>query len=53
MKQGKRLKRWMREQGLDVDKWLYTKNMPGELHLVHKITGAVKIIKKEGVYYGK
>jgi len=33
--------------------FLYTKNLHDELHLVHKITGAVKIIKKEGVYYGK
>lgn len=49
MKNGKRLKRRHKEilkkHGLNCDNWLYIKNPPGELHIVHRISGKVRVLK--------
>lgn len=48
---GKRLQRWMKvllkKKGLVVANWLYVKNLPGELHLQHRLSGKVKILRVE------
>lgn len=48
MKNGKRLQRWMKdllkEKGLNPDNWLYTKNTPDELVIIHRYSGKVRII---------
>lgn len=48
---GKRLQRWMKEavkkSGLVVANWLYIKNLPGELHLQHRLSGKVKVLRVE------
>jgi hypothetical protein len=48
MKHGKNLKRWMKvllkESRLNPDNWLYIKDLPGELTLVHRNTGRTRII---------
>ena len=32
---------------LNPENWLVTKNLPGELHLVHRHTNTTKILKKD------
>ena len=48
MKNGKRLSRKQKEQiqeaNLNPADWLVAKNLPGELHLVHRYTKATRII---------
>ncbi|MGA4718837.1 DUF6906 family protein [Fictibacillus nanhaiensis] len=48
MKNGKRPNRSQKDiikfNGLNPDNWLITKNLPEEMHLVHRETGSKKII---------
>ena len=52
MKQGKKLKLWMKlmlkAKKLDPDMHLYTKDIPGELHIIHK-----HAIKERVIQYDK
>lgn len=49
MKNGKRLlrrhKELLKKMRLNADNWLFIKDMPGELHLVHRLTDAVRVLK--------
>ncbi len=51
MKQGRKLKRWMKElltaKNLNPDNWLVMRNLThlGYLHLVHRYTGKERIVK--------
>lgn len=51
MKHGKVLKRWMKvllsSKGFNSDDWLFTKNTPTKLEIVHKISGEKQTFKKE------
>lgn len=48
---GKRLQRWMKDllkaRGMDPDRWLYCKNLPEELHVMHRVTGRKRVLKME------
>ncbi len=49
MKHAQRLKRrhkeLLKKRGLVVQNWLYCKEVPGELHIVHRLSGKVRILK--------
>jgi len=49
MKHGQRLlrrhKELLKRYRLNYENWLYTKELPGELHLVHRYSGKVRILK--------
>lgn len=38
-------KRIIAKAGLVVDNWLAVKNLPGELHVVHRHSGEERVIK--------
>jgi hypothetical protein len=48
---GKRLTRRMKHllasRKLNPDNWLYVKNLPGELHLMHRHSGKVRVLNLE------
>jgi hypothetical protein len=49
MKNDKRPNRSQKEaikfSGLNPENWLITKNLPGEMHVVHRETGTKRILK--------
>jgi hypothetical protein len=49
MKKGKRPNRSQKEvirpSGLNPENWLITKNLPGEMHVVHRETRTKRILK--------
>lgn len=51
MKNGKRLQRWMKDllkkKGLNPDNWLYIKNTPNELVIMHKYLEKTRTIPME------
>lgn len=48
MKNGKRLKKnqkiKVKEAGLNPENWLIVKNLHNEMHLVHRVSGRIRII---------
>lgn len=51
MKHERKLKRWMKkllkDKGLNWENWHYVKDTPKELHIVHRYSLNVRVIKKE------
>ncbi len=49
MKHGKRLKRrhyeLLKKAGLNPENWLITKDLQGEVHLSHRLTGKERVLK--------
>jgi len=41
------MKEAVKKSGLVVANWLYIRNLPGELHLQHQLSGKVKILRVE------
>lgn len=43
-----KMKKFLKDQGIKADQYLQVKNMPNELHFVHKKTNTLRIfIKRE------
>ena len=45
----KKQKMTLAQLGENPEAWLIVKNLSSELHIVHRITGELKILKLEGV----
>jgi len=49
---GKRLQKWMKElleaKKLNPENWLYIRNLPGELHLQHRLSGKQRVLRYGG-----
>jgi len=43
----RKMKLLLKKRGLNPDNWLYTKNTPDELVIVHRYSGKVRIIPIE------
>lgn len=41
----RRQKRAIRKHRLNTDNWLILKNPPGELHIMHRVSGSKRVIR--------